>query len=180
MNSSGTGEEAVEATAQAENTTAQVSEEVQPSVSINQDDLDSMVAPVKQVSTSLDQMQIDTTMDKSIKSDQSQRFDRHGNPILTQIGTFSVSNRKALVKSRDLRRSQNSDTGSAESPSKAGDSEPTDDSPYGRKKKHRVTFMDEVSGDKSALTDVHSIESYKKYNQDFYVESPGQGCCIMF
>ena len=40
--------------------------------------------------------------------------------------------------------------------------------------------MDDVSGDKKALTDVHMIESYKKYNQDFYVENPGQGCCIMF
>ena len=31
--------------------------------------------------------------------------------------------------------------------------------------------MDEVSDDKTALTEVHFIESYKKYNQEFYSEN---------
>jgi hypothetical protein len=31
--------------------------------------------------------------------------------------------------------------------------------------------MDDVTGDKKLLTDVHVIESYKKYNQEFYIEN---------
>ena len=119
-------------------------------------------------------------MAKSAKLDR-QRYDRNGNIIATQIGTFSTANRRALLKSRELMKSQNSDTGSAEhTPTKETKGEEEPSSPYGRKKKHKVTFMDDVSGDKKALTDVHMIESYKKYNQDFYVESPGQGCCMTF
>ena len=30
--------------------------------------------------------------------------------------------------------------------------------------RHRVTFMDEVTSDKKQLTEIHYIESYKKYN----------------
>ena len=40
-----------------------------------------------------------------------------------------------------------------------------------KKKRHKVTFLDEVTDDKSALTDIHFIESYKKYNQEFYSEN---------
>ena len=74
-----------------------------------------------------------------------------------------------------------SDTGSAESPAKVGNSEEdSTQSDIPKKKKHRVTFADDVSGNKKALTEVHMIESYKKYNQEFYVETPGQGCCSIF
>lgn len=31
--------------------------------------------------------------------------------------------------------------------------------------------MDEVTGDKKQLTEIHYIESYKKYNQEFYIEN---------
>jgi len=31
-------------------------------------------------------------------------------------------------------------------------------------KRHRVSFMDQVTDDKDQLTEVHHIESYKKYN----------------
>ena len=31
--------------------------------------------------------------------------------------------------------------------------------------------MDDVTGDKKLLTDVHVIESYKKYNQEFFIEN---------
>ena len=51
--------------------------------------------------------------------------------------------------------------------------EDSTDSEVPKKKKHRVTFADDVNGDKKALTEVHLIESYKKYNQEFYVETPG-------
>ena len=40
--------------------------------------------------------------------------------------------------------------------------------------------MDELTNDKSQLTEVHYIESYKKYNQEFYMENQGQGCCSIF
>ena len=51
----------------------------------------------------------------------------------------------------------NSDTGGAESPLKG-------DFSQGKKQRHRISFADDVSGDKSQLSDVHYIESYKKYN----------------
>lgn len=31
--------------------------------------------------------------------------------------------------------------------------------------------MDEMTDDKASLTEVHYIESYKKYNQEFYAEN---------
>jgi hypothetical protein len=31
--------------------------------------------------------------------------------------------------------------------------------------------MDDVSGDKSQLVEIHLIESYKKFNQDSYMEN---------
>jgi len=40
--------------------------------------------------------------------------------------------------------------------------------------------MDEVTNDKDALVEVHMIESYKKYNQEFYMENQAQGCCSIF
>ena len=48
-----------------------------------------------------------------------------------------------------------SDTGGAESPVKGEDK---------KKQRHRLTFADDVTGNKAELTDVHYIESYKKYN----------------
>ena len=39
-----------------------------------------------------------------------------------------------------------------------------------KKKRHKITFMDEITNDKTQLTEVHYIESYKKYNQEFYME----------
>ena len=42
------------------------------------------------------------------------RYDKFGNEITTKIGTFSVANRKNLIKKKQLSSSQ-SDTGGAES-----------------------------------------------------------------
>ena len=49
-----------------------------------------------------------------------------------------------------------------------------------KKKRHRITFMDDVTNDKSMLVEVHCIESYKKYNQEFYMEQQAQGCCTIY
>ena len=44
-------------------------------------------------------------------------------------------------------------------------------------KSHRITFADQVSKDRSKLTDVYYVESYKKYN---YENSYGQdNCCTI-
>ena len=57
----------------------------------------------------------------------------------------------------------NSDTGGAESPMKGEEAK--------KPPRHRVSFADDISGDKSQLADVHYIESYKKYNQEFYIDN---------
>jgi len=54
--------------------------------------------------------------------------------------------------------SVNSDTGGAESPLKG------DDSQAKKPQRHRISFADDIMNDKSALSEVHYIESYKKYN----------------
>ena len=90
---------------------------------------------------------------KSNLSD-SKRKDRHGNPITTEIGRFS------LVSKKKKKTVVGAGTGGKEEESVTGEqSEFTD-----KKTRHRVTFMDEITNDKSQLTEVHLIESYKKYN----------------
>ena len=49
-----------------------------------------------------------------------------------------------------------------------------------KQQRHRVTFMDDVSGDKGQLVEIHLIESYKKFNQDSYMENQNPGCCTIF
>ena len=71
--------------------------------------------------------------------------------------------------------SVNSDTGGAESPLKA-----ENDDRAKKQQRHRISFADDVSGDKNQLADVHYIESYKKYNQEFYIDNQVQGCCTIF
>ena len=69
-----------------------------------------------------------------------------------------MANRKAqILNKKKAGMSVNSDTGGAESPLKGDDSK-------AKKQRHRISFADEVTADKSALSDVHYIESYKKYN----------------
>ena len=69
-----------------------------------------------------------------------------------------------------MRQSGSSETGNSEglSPEKldtAGETIYSEESPVkDKKKRHRVTFADDVNGDKKKLTEVHPIESYKKYN----------------
>lgn len=46
------------------------------------------------------------------------RYDSFGNRITTTIGTFSVANRKNLIKNRKTAMSATSDTGGAETPLK--------------------------------------------------------------
>ena len=99
------------------------------------------------------------------------RYDRNGNPITTVIGAFSVETRRQLLKQKklaSLRQSGTSDTGNSEVSPLKGINE-TETSEAGspvkdKKKRHRVTFADDVTGEKSKLTEVHTIESYKKYN----------------
>ena len=89
------------------------------------------------------------------------RYDKFGNQITTKIGTFSVENRKAQIKAKKEREkamSMNSDTGGAESPLKS------DDDRSKKQQRHRISFADQVSGNEKSLSDVHYIESYKKYN----------------
>ena len=64
---------------------------------------------------------------------------------------------------KSLQTNMSSDTGAADlaSPDKKED----------KKQRHRVTFMDDVSGDKGQLVEIHLIESYKKFNQDSYMEN---------
>ena len=71
------------------------------------------------------------------------RYDKFGNKITTTVGTFSVANRKNLIKNKKAAMSATSDTGGAESPLK------TDDDGRAKKpQRHRISFADDVSGDK--------------------------------
>lgn len=100
------------------------------------------------------------------------RYDKFGNKITTVIGTFSVANRKNLIKSKKASMSHTSDTGGAESPLKGEDRAK-------KPQRHRISFADDMMG-QDKLSDVHYIESYKKYNQEFYIDNQVQGCCTIF
>jgi hypothetical protein len=108
------------------------------------------------------------------------RLDRLGNPITTVIGSYSLSSLNQRSKSikdkkdRESRKSLNSSTLSGGTGEGQGDKKET------KKPRHKLTFMDEVTNDKEALVEVHMIESYKKYNQEFYMENQVQGCCTIF
>ena len=109
---------------------------------------------------------------KNLTMDSIQRRDRNGNVITTEIGRFSlVSSRKSSSKKKSV---VGAGTGGKEEENEKNGEEPQ------KKPRHRVTFMDEVTFDKSKLTEVHLIESYKKYNQEFYVENQVEGCCTIF
>ena len=71
------------------------------------------------------------------------RYDKYGNKITTTIGTFSVANRKNLIKNKKAAMSATSDTGGAESPLKG-----EDDGRAKKPQRHRISFADEVAGDK--------------------------------
>ena len=107
-----------------------------------------------------------------MESDTPARFDRNGNLINTQIGRFHTGSMRKSIKNRKSLINMNSDTGAADlgSPDKKVE----------KSLRHRVTFMDEVLGDKSQLVEVHLIESYKKFNQDSYMENQNPGCCTIF
>ena len=87
----------------------------------------------------------------------------NGNLITTQIGSF----RKRPSK-KGKRGEEKDDSINSKSPKKKK-----------KANRHRVTFGDEVSGSKKNLLRVHYIESYKKYNQEFYNDQV-QGCCTIF
>ena len=99
---------------------------------------------------------------KSVSSDQLdgkwERYDTNGNPITTVIGAYALSN----LANRAKKQKKESGTGEGSSPDKVA---------IDKSKRHRLTFGDEVSNDKSQLTEIHYIESYKKYNQEFYIEN---------
>ena len=87
------------------------------------------------------------------------RTDRFGTPIQTEVGKFSLqpSGNKSKVgdEQRDSVKSKTSNIS-------GGTGEPA--SAVSKKTRHKISFLDEVTNDKSKLTDIHLIESYKKYN----------------
>lgn len=93
--------------------------------------------------------------------DSLRRKDRNGNVITTEIGRFSLTN--AGKKSKARKTVVGAGTGGKEE-------EGQTESPE-KKTRHKVTFMDEVTNDKTQLTEIHLIESYKKYNQEFYIDN---------
>jgi hypothetical protein len=93
--------------------------------------------------------------------DSLKRKDRNGNVITTEIGRFSLIN--AGKKSKARKTVVGAGTGGKEE-------EGQNESPE-KKTRHKVTFMDEVTNDKTQLTEIHLIESYKKYNQEFYIDN---------
>ena len=91
--------------------------------------------------------------------DKKHRYDRKGSLITTSIGTFSLANRKAsLAQRKSLNATMtgltnNSDTGGPDL--KKDTMENSDSSPEpkaSKKQRHKVTFMDEVTSDKTQLT----------------------------
>ena len=113
--------------------------------------------------------------DETLASSNS-RKDRFGNPITTEIGKFSLANSKRSFKEiKDgpkRRNTSNTSGGTGEGQSSTGKPE--------NARRHKISFMDEMCGEKSKLTEVHLIESYKKYNQEFFQETQAQGCCAIF
>lgn len=108
---------------------------------------------------------IGVSLNQTMVDSEISRFDRNGNPITTVIGKFATGAMRKSMKSsnrKSLQTNMNSDTGAADlaSPEKKD-----------VKQRHKVTFMDEVSGDKGQLVEIHLIESYKKFNQDSYLEN---------
>ena len=81
-----------------------------------------------------------------------------GNSITTEIGKFS-----AHGSPRKGSKVGDSSTKSKESNLSGGTGEPNGESKKSEKR-HKISFADEISGDKSKLTDIHLIESYKKFN----------------
>ena len=118
---------------------------------------------------------IQVSLNNTIAESEITRFDRNGAPITTVIGKFQTGSMRKSMKGgsnrKSLQTNMNSDTGAADlaSPEKKE-----------TKQRHKVTFMDEVSGDKSQLVEIHLIESYKKFNQDSYLENQNPGCCTTF
>ena len=71
-------------------------------------------------------VQTDFSISKESKLDENGkriRYDSYGNRITTSIGTFSVANRKNLIKNKKMiAQSATSDTGGAETPLKSEES----------------------------------------------------------
>ena len=66
------------------------------------------------------------------------RYDTYGNRITTEIGTF---------------RSRRNGGGKVKYPKKTAEE---------KAKRHRISFADDILGDKDKISQVHYIESYKK------------------
>ena len=69
------------------------------------------------------------------------RYDANGNPITTVIGNFSLQNLANRSKNKKS-KTESPGTGEVSSPDKK-------DSEIDKKKRHRVTFFDEVNNDKT-------------------------------
>ena len=86
------------------------------------------------------------------------RYDRKGSLITTSIGTFSLANRKASLAHRKSLNAtmtgltNNSDTGGPDLKKDTMESSDTSPEPKTKKQRHKVTFMDEVTSDKTQLT----------------------------
>ena len=117
----------------------------------------------------------DNTFDSEIKKQKrsnslnGNRYDINGNKITTEIGRYSLSNVSARSKSVKERKESRKSLNSSQLSGGTGEGQSLEKEK--NKKRHRITFMDEVTGDKSMLVEVHCIESYKKYNQEFYMEN---------
>ena len=99
---------------------------------------------------------------KILEYEESERSDRFGNPITTDIGKFSLGGSKRMSKSQyeDTNTSLKSKT----SNTSGGTGEPNASGKSDKKTRHKISFMDDVSNDKNKLTEIHLIESYKKFN----------------
>ena len=79
-------------------------------------------------------------------------MDKFGNTITTEIGRFSLQSSPRKSKDGELKK-QNSSGGTGEPMQKPD-----------KKLRHKISFHDDISNDKSKLTEIHLIESYKKFN----------------
>ena len=87
---------------------------------------------------------------------QSVRFDRNGHKITTQIGQFSLASLSARANSvkaakRDANGRRAVNTSNVSAGTGEGQGSPSKED---KTKRHRVTFMDEVTNDKTMIIDV--------------------------
>ena len=103
---------------------------------------------------------MEATNNKRRSNSTVHRTDRFGNPITSVIGSYSLKN--LTNRSKSVRTNKKDDLNS--STLSGGTGEGQTDNSDNKPKRHKLTFMDEVTNDATQLVEVHKIESYKKYN----------------